>query len=360
MAFDRPDLKTLIARTTTDIDSRFAGTYNTLRRRATAVFARVLAGLAHGLYGYIDWTSRQILPDTQDEEALLRFGAMLGVTRKGQARAAGTITFSGVDGQIISSGTVLQRSDGIEYATGADVTIVAGTASVTVTAAEAGVIANTDAGTSLALVSPIDGVNLQSAVAAGGLTGGLDIESLDAYRQRVLTRTGTNITGANAAVYRQWATEVSAVTRAWVYEQTPAAGSVTVLFVCDDLPVIIPDAAKITEVADYLEEHFDPLTGYLIGRPVNATLIVAAPAAQAIDFTILPSPNTAAVRAAIAAELADMLRRDSVPGGTILLSHIREAISISAGENDYTLTAPAANVVCSDGTIATMGVITWA
>ena len=46
MAFDRPDLKTLISRTVTDITSRFTTTNNLLRRMVARVFGRVLAGLA--------------------------------------------------------------------------------------------------------------------------------------------------------------------------------------------------------------------------------------------------------------------------------------------------------------------------
>jgi uncharacterized phage protein gp47/JayE len=361
MAFDRPELSTLISRTVTDVNSRFDGTFNALRRKATSVFARVLAGLAHGLYGYIDWAGRQILPDTQDDEQLLRYGAMLGVTRKPEGTAAGTLTVTGADDALIDAGTLWQRADGVEYAATAGATIAAGSATVPVRAMVPGTAGNAEAATAVALVSPIAGVNASAVVAAGGLVGGLDMESIDLYRQRVLERTATYYSGANAAVYVKWAKEISGVTRAWCYENTPAAGSVTVLFVCDDQAGgIVPDAAKIADMESYLEEHTDPVTGQLVGRAVNVSLVVDAPATQAVNFTILPSPNTTAVQAAIQAELTDMLRRDSAPGADILLSHIREAISVAVGETDYVLTAPAANVSVPDGTIAIMGTITWA
>jgi uncharacterized phage protein gp47/JayE len=54
-----------------------------------------------------------------------------------------------------------------------------------------------------------------------------------------------------------------------------------------------------------------------------------------------------------------MLLRDAEPGGTILISHIREAISIAAGEVDHVLSAPAANVTHASGQLATFGAITW-
>jgi len=360
MPFDRPDLRTLINRTTADINSRFAGSYNALRRRVAAVFARVLAGLAHGLYGFIEWAVRQIFTDTQDEAYLLRDGTLLGVIRKQGDFAAGNITAVGNNGATIAAGTLWQRGDGVEFVTVSDAVIVAGSASVSIQATEIGSAANTDPAAAVDLVQAVDGINGSAVVAAGGITGGLDEEPLDAYRQRVIERKATYFTGANKAIYKKWALEVPGITRAWVYEQTPAPGSLTILCVSDDQPGgIVPDAAKIAEVADYLEEHTDPITGQTVGRAVNASLVVAAPATQAINFTIAPVPNTAVVRAAIQAELTDLLRREAVPGGTILLSHIREAISLAAGETDYVLTAPAADVTAAAGAIAIMGVITW-
>jgi uncharacterized phage protein gp47/JayE len=350
----------LITRVTADLNARFAGTYNALRRRVLAVFARVLAGLAHGLYGYLDWIANQVLPDTQAEAQLLRFGAIYGVERTAAAYASGNITVSGTYLTVIPDGTLFQTEDGVEYETTAEATIDPASATVTVQAVVAGAAGNVDAGAAINLVSPISGVTAAAVVATGGLAGGVDEEAIEAYRQRVLDRCGTFITGANAAIYTVWAKQVPGVTRAWAYENTPLAGTVTVLFVCDDdESSIIPDAGMIADVEAYLDEHVDPVTGELVGRAVNATLNVAGPTAAPIAFTITPSPDTAAVRAAIQAELEDLLRREPEPGADILISHIREAISIAAGESDYTMSAPAADVTVADGSIATLGAITW-
>jgi len=361
MPFDRPDLKTLISRVTADLNSRFSDALSGLRRRVNAVYARVLAGLAHGIYGHQEWISRQILPDTQDDAWLLRFGTMRGVIRKPASWAVGNIAVTGTSGAVIPAGTLWHKDDGTEYATTAEAVIAEGVATVTVAAVEAGAAANAEQDATVSIVSPIAGVNATAIVAAGGLAGGADIESIEAYRQRIVKREAAFITGANRVVYEIWAEEVAAVTRAWAYEATPAAGSLTVLFVCDDQEGgIVPNAAKIAEVAAYLEEHTDPATGQTVGRAVNVTLVVDAPAEAPIDFTIAPGPNTQAVKDAIAAELADLLRREAEPGGTIRISHIREAISVAAGEEDHVLTVPAADVTPAAGAIAVMGEITWA
>ena len=359
MPFDIPSLQTLITRSTADVNSRFGGTYNRLRRSVLAVLARVLAGLANGLYGYLGWISEQILPDTMDETRLKRFGAFYGVPYLSAAKAVGPVSVTGVNGSVVPEGALYQALDGTEYVTVSSGLIVGGVAQVDMEAMAFGAAANAQEGAVLTIVSPIPGVSPDAHVASGGIAGGSDGMSIEAYRVRVLERTGRYITGANAAVYEKWAKEVPGVTRAWVYENTPHAGAVTVLFVCENALDIIPDAAMIAAVSAYLEEHAEPDTGELVGRGVNVELVVDGPVAHPVNFTILPNPNTPAVRAAIQAELTDMIRRDSAPGADILISHIREAISIAAGETDYTLTAPTGNVAVADGDIAVMGTITW-
>jgi len=86
---------------------------------------------------------------------------------------------------------------------------------------------------------------------------------------------------------------------------------------------------------------------------------VVAPVPLVQNFTIAASPNTPEVKAAIEAELQELYRREAVPGGTMLLSHQREAISSAAGETDHVMTVPAANQAHSAGQFPTLGVITW-
>ncbi len=350
MAFNRPTLPQLIERGAADIGTRLPSTDARLRRSVLGALARMHAGAVHGLYGYLDWLSRQILPDTADGEILARWANVWGVTRKAAAQAKGSVTLTGTNGAIVPAATVLQRSDGVEFTTDAEVTIAAGTAIAAVTASEGGTAGNTAAGSALTFVSPIAGVNSSATVTAAGLTQGTDTESDDDLRERLLTRIQLPPQGGTAADYVAWAKEVAGVTRAWCYPNELGVGTVTVRFTRDDDASIIPDAAEVAAV----QAHIDPL------RPVTAALTVVAPIAVPLNFTITLAPNTAAVQAAVAAELADLLRREAEPGGTILLSHIREALSVAAGETNHVLTAPAADVTHTTGQLATMGTLTWA
>lgn len=350
MPFSRPTLSQLIDRVASDIEARLPGSDAHTRRSNLAVIARVLAGLAHGEYGYLDWMARQLFPDTSEGEYLARHAAIWGVTRTPAAAAAGNVTFTGTTGVVIPAGTELQRSDGALYTTDAEATLASGTITTAVTAETAGAAGNAAIGTTLTLLSPIAGVNATATVASGGLASGADEEGDDALRIRLLAVIRAPAHGGNKADYERWALEVPGVTRAWVYPLEGGAGTVTVRFVRDDDASLIPDAGEVTAVQDYINDL----------RPVTAAVTVAAPTAAPVNYTIALTPNTQAVKDAVTAELADLHRREAAPGAIFLLSHIREAISIAAGETNHVLTAPSADITPATGAIPTLGTITWA
>ena len=349
MPFSRPSLQELIGRAAADIETRLPGTDARLRRSNLAVLARVHAGAVHGLYGFLDWLARQIMVDTAEAAHLARHAGLWGIARLPAAFAQGSVTFTGVNGAVIPAGTVLQRADGSQFATDADATLAGGSVSVTATAEAAGAAGNSDAGVSLAMLSPITGVAAAATVAAGGLAGGVDVESDEGLRARVLRRIRETPHGGARADYVTWALENPGVTRAWVTPQELGPGTVTVRFVRDDDPVIIPDSAEVQAVQDYID----------VRRPVTAQVTVVAPIAVPLDFEIQLTPGTQATRDAVEAELTDLLRREAEPGGTLLISHIREAMSVAAGETDHVLVSPVANIPHTAGQIAVLGSITW-
>jgi uncharacterized phage protein gp47/JayE len=350
MTFTRPTLPDLIDRAAADYEAKLSGVDARLRRSNVAVQARVHSGAVHGLYGFLDWLSKQLMPDTAEAEHLARWASIWGVDRNPAAVATGNVTFTGTDGTAIPAGTVLQRSDGAVVVTTADGTLASGTATVAAETYAAGAGGNTAASTRLTLTLPIAGVNTAATVAAGGLTGGADTESDDELRARLLARIRQPPHGGAEFDYVAWAKEVSGVTRAWVFPGELGAGTVTVRFVRDDDASIIPDAGAVATVQDYIDAL----------RPVTADVTVVAPVAVALDLEISGlSPSNATVKNAIEAEFADLLTREAEPGGTIYLSHLREAISTAAGEFDHVLVSPAANVTHTAGQIAVPGTITW-
>ena len=351
MPFQRPSLQQLIDRAVADISSRLPGADARVRRSNLNVLSRVHAGAMHELYGELDWMSRQIVPDNCDDDMLLRWANIfLAVPQKPASFAVGQVQFSGTNNAVLAAGTVLQRSDGAEYTVNADAIVVSGMATASVTAVVAGAAGNSASGTSMSVISPVPGISASGAVMTAGLANGFDLESIASVRARLLARLRQPPQGGTGYDYVSWALEVAGITRAWSYPAQNGLGTVGVCVVTDGAPSgLIPGSATLAAVA----AHIDTV------RPVTATVTVFAPVADALNFTIALTPNTAAVQSAVQTELADLLNREAVPGGTLLLSHIRQAISVAAGETDNVLVAPAANVVSAAGHIAVMGAITW-
>ncbi|MGE4323396.1 MAG: baseplate J/gp47 family protein [Sphingobium sp.] len=348
MSFGRPTLSQIVARIEDDLDARLPGADSRLRRNALNVIARSYAGAVHGLYGMLDDISR-FLPDVADADRLARWAAIFGLTRKAAMAAAGTVTLAGANGVVVPAGTILVRADGGRYVTTAAATIAGGAAFVPVSAEGAGLAGGMSVGQSVTFLSPVAGVQA-TAVVAADIVGGADEETDDALRARLLSRIRAPIRGGSASDYIAWATEVAEVTRAWVYPNWDGLGTVKLLFVMDGRDDIIPTGGDIALVAAHIADL----------RPVTADVTVAAPVAEPIDFTIAATPDTPEVRAAIEAELHDLIAREGEPGGTILISHMREAVSIAAGETDHVMSSPAANRTAAIGAISVLGTITWA
>lgn len=351
MPYNRPTLPDLIDAAETDIEARLPGADARLRNSNLNVLARVEAAGLDGIYDFVVWVSKQILPDTSEAEILDRHASIWGITRTPAAFAQGNVTISGTNSTVIPAGTRLRRADEVTYKTDAEATIASGTATVAVTAETAAAAGNASAAAAVSLISPIAGVTTLAAVASGGLTGGADAETDAALRTRVLARIQQPPHGGADFDYVKWALAFPGVTRAWVYPQELGLGTVTVRFMMDDTYSDgIPLSADVTALQAYLDAL----------RPVTADLTVVAPVAVPLDIAALTiEPSSSTVQAAIEAEVADLIRREAEPGSTILISHLREAISIAAGETDHALTDPNADIEHDTGEIATVGTYPW-
>ncbi len=349
MAFARPTLTELIDRIIADISSRITGVDTAvLRRSLLGIIGRAEAGAIHMLYGYIDWVAKQVLPDTAEKEVLERWAAIWGITRKTAAFATGVVPFNAVIGSTIPAGTIVQRQDGVQYATLSEATASAATVSVPVIAMVAGAAGNLAAGTAVFLLSPVIGVQSTSTTAAA-FVGGEDVELDSRLLARLLARIQQPPQGGASSDYVEWALEVPGVTRVWVYPLQMGAGTVTILFVCDDSADVIPGPAKVAEVQAKINSR----------RPVTAEAFVAAPIEAPLNLSIKLSPNTPTVQRAVRDEILDVLSRDAEPGKPILLSRLREAVSLATGESDNSIVSPSADIAHAAGRFATLGTITF-
>ena len=283
---------------------------------------------------------------------LQRWAAIWGVERVAAAKAEGAILVEGTVGTVVPALTAWRSGLDQDFQSTAEFTIPAGgVGNIDVEAVVAGAAGNAPVGVILSLVSPINGLVSQANVSTA-IAGGADIETDASLRARLLARIQDPPRGGTSEDYEFWALSGHPdVTRAWARPLAGGLGTVTVYFMTDDAQDDgIPDAATVDTVGDYIEAR----------RPVTADVTVAGPTAAPINFAIQNvRPMTQAVKDAVEAELQDLIRRETEPGGTLLVTHIREAISTSAGETDHVLLSPVANVVEQATEISTYGMTTF-
>lgn len=349
MPFNRPPLDLLIARSAASMQSRLPGTDAVLRRSLSGIVARMSAGTEHGLYGYLDWLARQLMPDTAEEEHLERWASIWGVSRKAAGHASGDVSITGTPGAVLPEGTICLRSDAVRYAVVSDATVGEdGTGTAFLSAVDAGTEGNAPIGTILALASPVSGLDSQTQ-ATDGLTGGTDEETDESLKSRLLATIQRTPMGGTQADYEQWALEVPGVTRAFVTQEM-GRGTVTVRFMMDDTyPDGVPKDGDRQAVAAHIETV----------RPVTADVYVVLPVADPLNLRLRITPDTAAIRLAAEANLWAAVRRDAVPGGTVFLSRLHEALSLTEKEEDHVILSPTANVTPETGHIVVPGSIEW-
>lgn len=350
MSFPRPTLTDIDRRIRSDIEAEMPEVPIVRRGSVLAALARGLAGAAHSVFGFGGWIYAQVFPDTADSANLERHAGFHGIFRHDAARATGEVSLTGTNGTIVPAGTALSGADGIELVTTEDAVIAVGVAVAPVEASEVGAAANLEEGAAVTLQSPIAGVDSAGTVAAPGLAGGADRESDARLLQRLLLKLREPAHGGAAADYVQWALAVGGVTRVWVAGGEAGLGTVVVRFAVDDAPHgPAPNAGEVAAVQAALDAV----------RPVTADVRVFAPVLVAENITLSVTPDTAEVRAAVEAELAALFLTESAPGQRIYRTHVAEAISRAAGEEDHTLTVPAGDIEPAAGEMPVLGTVTF-
>ncbi|MEM7025584.1 MAG: baseplate J/gp47 family protein [Pseudomonadota bacterium] len=350
MSFDRAGLTAIEQRIRASMEAEMPGVPIVRKGSMLGALARALAGAIMEVLGFGDWVYRQTFPDTADSANLERHAGLHGVVRAEASRAVGTVTFTGVDGTVIDTGTRLGDAGGFELQTTENAVIAGGSAIVAVEAAATGAAGNLVEGAAFSLLSSAIDVDSSATVAAPGLALGADAESDARLLQRLLLKLREPEDGGKDSDYVRWALDVPGVTRVWVAGNEPSIGAVTVRFLVDDAPHgPIPTAGEIAAVQTALDQL----------RPVTADLRVVAPVLTPIDITLSVTPDTPDVRAAVTAKLSELLAREGEPGARIYLTHIGEAVSGAPGEVTHAIAAPADDVETGAGSIPVLGVVTF-
>lgn len=215
-------------------------------------------------------------------------------------------------------------------------------------------------GTPLVFVNIIGSVdNNQGFVDLNGIAGGENTENDQNYRTRLERVNRNPPASSSVSQIEQLVFTVNGVTRVKVRETTPVVGQITVTFVRDDDPSIIPTPAELIQVKD-------TLLSIIGGEMGQNNLFVNAPLAVIVDFDFAAiSPNTSSMRDAVQASLIAFFR--SQPLGVTIseegyLCAIFNTLDLQTGEQlqSFTLTSPSGNILLNPNEVAIVGDITYA
>jgi len=352
MPFERPHIAQIKARIEADVDGRLVAGDPRLRRDLIRVLSQMEAGVAHGLYGDLQWLAENLLPNTRDPNILQAWAEIYGVPRLGATRAEGPIAILGNPGFTLAAGDVVfQYSDGRRYELLDDVSAAGPYAEGRVRAVDGGAAGNLSDGETITLLDPLPGIQSEVFVIAPGISGGADIESTTAWSARLLQRIQQPPQGGSLSDYERWAREAHpAITNVWPKGATPIAGFVTVYCMAyGSTPTGEPEPTVIDAVKANIEAK----------RPVQGRYYVLAPSLKEVDPIISLNPNTPAVQAAVEASLRDLFEREAAPGTAIPLSHVGEAISLAPGEQDHMTNLTPVDLQPGAGQLLVLGDITW-
>lgn len=288
-----------------------------------------------------------------------------GITRNPGAKAKGNVVVSRTTpapfGQLIPAGTqfaygelVYQSTQDVELAQGATEAIVP------VEAMDVGKAYNLPSGTELKQVGVA--ISLIEAVRVGpeGIVGGVDPESDDELRERLLTRIRKPPTSGNVSHYLQWAFEVPGVGGAKVLPLWDGPGTVKVVLLGTDKQPAPPD------VVEAVQAYIDPNPGQGEGMaPIGArvTVVAATPVPIDVSATVIPTgtKTLAEIQAAFERALTEYLQ--SIAFGadpTVRYVRIGSLLLDTDGVRDYvnlTVNGGTANVPIGIDEVAVKGTV---
>ncbi|MDX1744357.1 MAG: baseplate J/gp47 family protein [Halobacteriales archaeon] len=280
-----------------------------------------------------------------------------GVTRKGAAPATGTVRFNGTNGTVIAAGTQVSNTvlaGSVEepqvFETDSGGTISGGFVDLAVTAITDGADGNLPANAIDRLVTIIAGVT--SVDNAAATTGGVDEETDDELRDRLLAAVAAREGAGTPDDYETWAMEVEGVGAATAEPVWAGAGTVRVMILDSNLD---PASAGLqTDVADYLETK----------RPIGASVTVDTPSivTHAISATLTMESGFTVAGVQSAVEAAIQAYYDTLStGDDVIYNEVGAAIVQTQGVADYSsllVNGGSTNVTVSGTEKAEMGTVT--
>lgn len=319
--------------------------------RVATANTRIVAMAAFDAYLHQAGIERELWPDTAVDN-LLRLAAIYGVQQVAAQPSAGNLLVTGTATTPIAAGTTFSAPNGYVYATAATAALAGSTpVALPLVCTTTGAATNIAAGVVLTAVSPITGLSPQTGtVDSNGLTGGADIETLDALRARLLQRIRSDAAAGNSGDWASWVrAAIPNVLQVAVLPRWTGIGNVGLAVVMAGPAA--PTAPQLAAISAYVN---DPSR-----RPVTSSGIVLAATLTPVNVQLVLNPDTSAARAAALAALQEAFALDATVGGAVFTSRLDSAISAGDGEYSHERIAPAADVVMTATQFPVLGTVTW-
>ena len=304
---------------------------------------RILGGEIYSALQNAEWLKRQMFPDTAEGDYLEKHAAMRGLERRGAAPSFGVVTFSLSEALTapvaIPKGTVVgtQGENAQRFETLEDAVIEVGetAADVQVRALLAGREGNVRRETVNVLVtSPayIDRVTNKNP-----FSGGVDPESDESLRERIIDSFINVSNGTNCAYYRNMALKVEGVTSAGVVPKERGAGTVDIYIASENTEATDEQVEMVQDVLSELREVNVDVQVHK-ATPVHVSIMPSVAVKEGYEFE--------EVREKCEEALHDYIATRGV-GGKVLLIEAGELLYHIEGVKQYSFTSMVnSNVLC--------------
>lgn len=313
--------------------------------------ARLYAAAAqiYGLYVQADWVNRQCFPQTAQGEYLDHHARLRALERKAASHARGVVRFFGDAGagmdREIPAGTVCMTPGLVAFATTQDGVLAAGKSHVDipVQAVEAGAAGNVIAG-SVRLLSTAP-VGITGCTNPQAMSGGGDAEEDEQLRRRILDSFLRLPNGANSAFYEQGALSFDEVVAAVALPRNRGVGTV-------DVVVATAQGVPERELLERLNEYFRER------REIAVDVQACAPRTVTVDVAVgIQSADMEQTAQRVEQALRSWFSGRRL-GEHVLRAKLGSIIFAVDGVENYTLSAPVADLTVEKDQLPVLGTVT--
>ncbi|MEL3907903.1 MAG: baseplate J/gp47 family protein [Treponemataceae bacterium] len=307
MGLGRESLAVLFDRVYTSYMSRLKPLNKTARHNLIKVMSEVEAGMYHQLLGDLSFLADQIFPDTATGDYLRthwsdRVPPLYAVTAIGKAEV------EGYPGTAVPSGLVYVSPSGKRYFTDKAYKIdTTGKAYIWLNAEEAGSASNCEEGQELKLSSAIPiGLSSTAVLVEGGIKGGVDEESDEAYLSRVVLALRNTTRYGKIGDFATWAVDSSAdVSKAFEIKNFGVFGALLIQVISGNHFEGVYPVGNLAVVTAYINS---------VAPPVLFT--VKTPNLKAINMsiTLLASENSTTNQNIVLNRIKSYLNTSAKPG----------------------------------------------